>query len=97
MRVRLVSSRKSSSLVRTISTPHRDRPGKQMITGHQSILCPELGTRVSQVNKMWVVPVLEGITFWLRRAIAHVTCGQVYRQGSPSGGAEGDVGIRIYL
>lgn len=26
---------------------------------------------------MWVVPVLEGITFWLRRATAHVTREQV--------------------
>ena len=38
-----------------------------------------------------------GIASWLRRASAHVTCKQVYREGSPSGGGEGDVGIRIYL
>ena len=46
---------------------------------------------------MWVVPVLVRITFWLRRATAHVTREQVYREGSPRGGAEGDVGSRIYL
>lgn len=38
-----------------------------------------------------------GIASWLRRASAHVTWEQVYREGSPSGGGEGDVGIRIYL
>ena len=56
-----------------------------------------LGTRASQVNKTWMVSVLVGIASWLRRASAHVTCERVYGEGSPSGGGEGDVGIRIYL